>query len=211
MTTPANYAKYFDSNRSNHRAWLEAVLIRLNELDPTALSEDGLLHKIWVKDSSSHSNPVDIALPLIKEFEGCRLKAYADPETGSTPWTIGWGSTTYADGREVGQHDKISQLEANELLAIRVDKDCKAIAKKIPIWNKLNPNQQAALLSFTYNCGTAWYAADGFRTITATLEENRLKDVPKALLLYVNPGGPSEAGLRRRRIAEGTLWYSDDK
>jgi GH24 family phage-related lysozyme (muramidase) len=26
------------------------------------------------------------------------------------------------------------------------------------------------------------------------------------MMLYVNPGGPSEAGLRRRRKAEGALW-----
>jgi hypothetical protein len=30
--------------------------------------------------------------------------------------------------------------------------------------------------------------------------------VPAALLLYINPGGPSEAGLRRRRKAEAALW-----
>ena len=31
-------------------------------------------------------------------------------------------------------------------------------------------------------------------------------DVPKALLLYVNPGSSFEAGLKRRRQAEGELW-----
>ena len=30
--------------------------------------------------------------------------------------------------------------------------------------------------------------------------------MPAALMLYVNPGGPSEAGLRRRRKAEAALW-----
>ena len=31
---------------------------------------------------------------------------------------------------------------------------------------------------------------------------------PGALLLYINPGSPYEAGLRRRRAAEGALWNS---
>jgi hypothetical protein len=30
--------------------------------------------------------------------------------------------------------------------------------------------------------------------------------VPVALMLYVNPGGPTKAGLRRRRKADAALW-----
>lgn len=32
-------------------------------------------------------------VPLIKEFEGCYLKAYPDPLSGNLPITIGWGTT----------------------------------------------------------------------------------------------------------------------
>ena len=32
-------------------------------------------------------------IDLIKEFEGCHLKAYPDPKTGGDPWTIGFGAT----------------------------------------------------------------------------------------------------------------------
>lgn len=38
------------------------------------------------------------------------------------------------------------------------------------------------------------------------LQTGELEKVPAALMLYVNPGGPSEAGLRRRRKAEAALW-----
>ncbi len=41
---------------------------------------------------------VAVALPLVKRFEGCRLTAYPDPESGDEPWTIGWGSITHGDG-----------------------------------------------------------------------------------------------------------------
>ena len=42
----------------------------------------------------------------------------------------------------------------------------------------------------------------------SALRSGELEAVPAALMLYVNPGGPSEAGLRRRRQAEGALWSS---
>jgi Phage-related lysozyme (muraminidase) len=67
-------------------------------------------------------------------------------------------------------------------------------------------NRQAALLSFTYNCGPRWFGAQGFDTLSTALKAGQLEAVPAALMLYVNPGGPSEAGLRRRRKAEGALW-----
>ncbi len=78
-----------------------------------------------------------MAIPLVKEFEGCRLEAYPDPETGCEPWTIGWGSTTYGDGAPVKQGDRISQELADALLAGRLERDC------VPVYKALTTNQQA--------------------------------------------------------------------
>jgi GH24 family phage-related lysozyme (muramidase) len=152
------------------------------------------------------ADPVMLALPLIKEFEGCRLTAYPDPGTGGDPWTIGYGTTTYPDGTPVRRGTTISQTQANQMLVLRVNADAKHLAKRIPTWASLKPHQQAALLSFTYNVGPNWYGAQGFETITARVMDAQLDRVPEALLLYVNPGSSVEAGLRRRRKAEGHLW-----
>lgn len=164
-------------------------------------------------DSSVASTPVvEVALPLVQEFEGCRLTAYPDPETGDEPWTIGWGSTRHADGRPVRRGEAISQAQADALLVARLERDAQALASRITGWGGLSINQQAALLSFTYNCGTHWYGSEGFATLTRCLQRGLQSDarelatVPAAMMLYVNPGGPSEAGLRRRRKAEGALW-----
>jgi len=46
---------------------------------------------------------------LIKEFEGCHLKAYYDPLTGGLPITIGWGSTRRKDGTRFMIGNKITQ------------------------------------------------------------------------------------------------------
>jgi GH24 family phage-related lysozyme (muramidase) len=220
-TTPvptANYVTHYDPAKAHHRAWLQAVLDRLVQHDPHALAEGSELRDLWKaavetkappgKPATTTSTPaaVAVALPLVKEFEGCKLTAYPDPETGDTPWTIGWGSTTYGDGAPVKRGDQISQELADALLAGRLERDSYVLAQRVPGWARLTANQQAALLSFTYNCGPRWLGAQGFETLSKALKAGDLNAVPAALMLYVNPGGPSEAGLRRRRKAEGALW-----
>ncbi|GDX73846.1 hypothetical protein LBMAG40_05030 [Cyanobium sp.] len=139
-------------------------------------------------------NAVAIALPLVREFEGCELSAYPDPETGAEPWTICWGSTSYADGTPVQGGDTIGQEQADALLASRLVRDGAWLAQRIPGWDALSYHQQASLLSFTYNCGPNWFGSNGFATLSRCLQQGELEQVPAALLLYVNPGGPSEAG-----------------
>jgi len=92
------------------------------------------------------------------------------------------------------------------LLAGRLERDWRSLRDCIPVYKALTMNQQATLLSFTYNCGPRWLGAEGFDTLSRTLRSGALETVPAALMLYVNPGGPMEAGLRRRRKAEGALW-----
>jgi hypothetical protein len=70
----------------------------------------------------------------------------------------------------------------------------------------MTDNQRSALVSFAYNLGAGFYGAQGFETISKRLKEKDWQRVPEALLLYRNPGSNFEAGLRRRREAEGKLW-----
>ena len=100
--------------------------------------------------------------------------------------------------------DGVFAFEA--LLRSRLEDDWRRLRDCIPIYKALSVNRQAALLSFTYNCGPRWFGAKGFDTLSSALRAGQLEAVPAALMLYVNPGGPSEAGLRRRRKAEGALW-----
>ena len=216
----SNYVTYYDPAKAHHRAWLQAVLDRLVQHEPHALQEGSALRDLWkaaVETKAPQAWPenpattieipaVAVALPLVKEFEGCRLTAYPDPESGAEPWTIGWGSTSYDDGAPVRRGDRISQALADALLARRLERDASLLANRIPNWAELGTNQQAALLSFTYNCGPAWFGSQGLTALTKVLQSGELEKLPAALMLYVNPGGPSEAGLRRRRKAEAALW-----
>ncbi|MFN9659258.1 MAG: glycoside hydrolase family protein [Cyanobacteriota bacterium] len=213
-----DYVEHFDPEIPHHRAWLLAVLEQLVTHEPQALEEGGTLRRLWTARQAPAAEggepepvagipaAVAVALPLVKELEGCRLTAYPDPETGAEPWTIGWGSTCDSQGRPFKEGDRISQEQADALLRSRLEDDWRRLRDCIPIYKALSLNRQAALLSFTYNCGPRWFGAQGFDTLSNALKAGQLEAVPAALMLYVNPGGPSEAGLRRRRKAEGALW-----
>lgn len=143
---------------------------------------------------------------LIKEFEGCHLKAYYDKLSGKLPITIGWGSTQRKDGSRFMIGNTITQDEADDLLYFQLRREFVPALQKIPYWEEMNDEMQGAILSFSYNLGANFYNSSGFNTITRVLKEKKWNEVPKALELYRNPGSSVEAGLRRRRIAEGKLW-----
>ena len=155
------------------------------------------------------------AISLIQEFEGCHaydsadglIHAYPDPLSGGAPWTIGWGTTVYPDGQRVSPSDAISRDQADAFLIAFLERSTWApISRTVPHWQEMNAAMRSALCSFAYNLGAGFYGSEGFATISRCLREKLWSEVPAALLLYVNPGSNVEAGLRRRRQAEGALW-----
>ena len=146
------------------------------------------------------SATLDLALPLIKQFEGCRLSAYRCP--AGIP-TIGWGRT---QGVRMG--DTCTQQQADDWLEAEAQDIITVLTGTIPYWGEMKPTQQAALVSFAYNLGSHFYGALDFASISKRLAAKDWAGVPDALLLYRNPGTAFEEGLKRRRIAEGQLWAS---
>lgn len=176
----------------------------INRANPHILGRDQDWFKTW-SQSGKHAD-LGPALRLIKEFEGCHLEAYPDPLSGGEPWTIGYGTTRYGDGRRVAAGDKLNMVEIDLLLRQEVDRIAAKLQTTIPYWSQMTGNQQSALVSFAYNLGSGFYGASGFETISMRLKNREWAQVPEALLLYRNPGTAVEAGLRRRREAEGRLW-----
>jgi GH24 family phage-related lysozyme (muramidase) len=105
----------------------------------------------------------------------------------------------------VQRGDKINVIEADMLLRLEVDRIAERL-RTIPHWASMGDPQRCALVSFAYNLGTGFYGSAGFDTISAALRDKDWSAVPAALLLYRNPGTNVEAGLLRRRKAEGALW-----
>ena len=90
-------------------------------------------------------------LELIKSFEGFYSKPYLDPI--GIP-TIGYGATYYPYKKKVTMKDKpLTEKEASDLLKemmVTYENDVKRLVKI-----ELNQNQFDALVSFTYNLGSA--------------------------------------------------------
>jgi GH24 family phage-related lysozyme (muramidase) len=162
----------------------------------------------WFQTWSQDGKQTDLAgaIKLIKEFEGCHLSAYPDPLSGGEPWTIGYGTTRYSNGTPVKRGDMINVIEADMLLRLEIDRITDKLRTTVPHWNVMDDNQRSALVSFAYNLGAGFYGSAGFETISKCLRERNWAAVPAALELYRNPGTNVEAGLLRRRRAEGKLW-----
>lgn len=142
------------------------------------------------------SKPIGAAgLLLIKNFEGCRLKAYK-PVATEKYWTIGWGHY----GPDVKEGQTITQAEADALLVA----DCQRFADAVdnpancPMTAQLNANQRDALISFAFNCG-----AGCLRTLC---RGRSLSQICEAMIRYNLSGGKPLTGLTRRRKAEQELF-----
>ena len=176
----------------------------INKANPHIFGRDQTWFKTW--SQAGKQQDYTAAVKLIKEFEGCHLSAYPDPLHGWDVATIGYGTTRYQDGRKVKQGDKVTVIEADQLLTQEVERIAKHLYGKIPYWNEMRVSQQSALISFAYNVGSDFYGTKNFETITTRLRDKQWDKVPAAMLLYRNPGTSVEAGLVRRRGTEGRLW-----
>jgi lysozyme len=112
------------------------------------------------------------------------------------------------NGKPFKLGDKISQKTADDLLINQIKKEFIPAISKLPYWSEMNDNQRGALLSFAYNLGAEFYGSYNFSTISRHLREKNWAAIPKTLEMYRNPGSKVEAGLLRRRQAEGKLWVS---
>ena len=128
---------------------------------------------------------------LIKQFEGCRLKAYKCP---AGVWTIGYGHTA-----GVKEGDTITQETADDYLRNDLEKYEKAVQNYDGIYH-FNQNQFDALVSFTYNCGVG-----NLKNLTQS-GRRTLAQISVRLPLYNKAGGVVLRGLQRRRAAEKDLF-----
>jgi lysozyme len=140
-------------------------------------------------------------LKLIADFEGLRLKAYPDPGTGNEPWTIGYGTTVYPDGRKVKKGDVITQVQALDYLKQDVKKFATSVTQVVTV--PLNQNRFDALVSFTYNLGASALARSSLlRKLNAREYEAAAAEFDK----WVYAGGRILPGLVTRRKVERSLF-----
>lgn len=173
----------------------------------------------------------DKGLILIRSFEGCKLKAYADPASrlgtelrkplnarqsgweqfSGGPWTVGWGSTgidpfhTGPDGKPlaIGPDTVWTQQQADQRQTEHLLETCESVAKLLK--REVTDDQFAALVSFTYNCGVGSLKSS---TLLQKLNRGDLLGAAEEFLKWNKAQGQVMAGLARRREAERRLFLS---
>jgi lysozyme len=135
---------------------------------------------------------------LIKEFEGCELKAYPDPATGGEPITIGYGHT---GGVKLGE--VITQEQANEYLISDVKRFADAVNQMVTV--PITQGEFDALCSFAFNLGVGNLRKS---TLLRKLNSGNKELASNQFLVWNMASGRVMAGLTRRREAERTLFLS---
>lgn len=138
---------------------------------------------------------------LLKQFEGCELKAYV---CSGGEITIGWGSTYYQNYQKIKMGDTITQAEADKLLLFHIsefEKGLKIALKEIP----LPQNCKDAITILVYNIGiTAFLKSTLYKEIQK--DKNNLEAIKKQWLRWCYANGKKLKGLEKRRRAEYELY-----
>ncbi len=141
---------------------------------------------------------MSLAADIIKVSEGLRLEAYRD---GGGTWTIGYGHT----GSDVYSTLTITVERAEQLLQRDMAWAIDTVRRSVRV--ALTTEQQAALISLTYNIGSG-----GFRTSTVLrrLNAGNYEGAADAILLWnkitIDGVKTYDQGLANRRERERALF-----
>lgn len=148
-------------------------------------------------------------IPIIKKYEGLKLKAYLCP---ANVWTIGYGSTFYENGSRVKEGDVITIDRADHLLLNTVNHFEQSVRNMITAG--LTDNQLGALTSFAFNVGTGrivkgkWVGGFGGSTLRRKINLNpNDPSIKDEFLKWNKAGGRVLNGLTRRRKEEADLYF----
>lgn len=157
---------------------------------------------------------IDKAAPLVVQFEGLRTKPYMCP--AGVP-TIGYGTTSYPNGRKVTLADPEIKAEDAELyLEFSLGSKLNELKRSGAILKSPSVNQLAAILDLAYNVGVGVHdgvkgdladstlldkfnKGDNTGAADAFLQWDKARD-PKTKALVALPG------LTKRRQAERSLF-----
>lgn len=138
-------------------------------------------------------------LKLLVEFEGLKLDAYLCP---AKIWTVGIGSTKYANGQPIKKGDKLTKEEAYKLFLDTSGSYTQCIKKYVI--RPLKQNEFDALFCLCYNIGCGSFSKSSlvkFINGGQTIEKIRI-----GFLMWIKVSGVVSKGLMRRRLKEFNLY-----
>jgi len=148
--------------------------------------------------------PSQACSALIRRFEGLQTKVYADPKTGSAPYTVGYGHT----GPDVHLGAIWAVKACEDALVTDITHAWDAVARLLSL-SPTSQGQLDALVSFAFNVGVYGTPQHPKLRESTLLRKHKAGDFAGAadeFLKWINKGSPVEAGLRTRRAAERALY-----
>ena len=137
---------------------------------------------------------LELLIKLIKESEGCKLKAYKDC-IGVV--TIGWGQT-----KGIKEGMTWTQNQADEDLIKTALEVLNRAIKASPILATVNMEKQAAIADFVYNLGIGSYTSS---TLKKKVDANDWISAAVEIKRWDKAGGKVLKGLTIRRNKEAEL------
>ena len=150
---------------------------------------------------SKVSESLSLAAEIAKPFEGLRLSAYHDPVGYPT---IGYGHLLgRAPWDDLARWPDITDLEAEELLEKDMSRAARSVERLIQVF--LEPEQEAALIDFAFNCGAGNLQASTLRRV---INREEYEEAPAQFRRWVYARDQRLPGLVLRREAETEIWLS---
>ena len=146
-------------------------------------------------DIEKLNNTKQIAMNIIKVFEGCKLKAY---QCSAGVWTIGYGHT-----KGVKEGMVITQQQAEAYFENDIMEFLLPVQKEVG--NICNANQIAALTSFAFNLGNKALKKSTLLKVVKKNPQNFI-EIRKEFMRWVYADGKILNGLKTRRNAEADLF-----
>lgn len=135
-------------------------------------------------------------IDLIKQFEGCSLKAYK--LEGEKYYTIGYG---HSFDESITATTVWTQQQADDMLVKDLQKYCKHVDQiALTKFKNLNDNQCNALMSYCYNRGQG-----GLKQLITN--SNSVEELGNNIVVYWGSAMRYKNGLVRRREAEKVLFF----
>lgn len=141
------------------------------------------------------------AIEIIRKYEGFNEKAYPDPETGTAPYTLGYGTQFYPDGSPVKQGHYCTKEKALDYLLHEVnciDDDLEDLNLNI------DSAMRAALISFIHSIG--WKPFLYSAIIDCIEQENWAGAIDEMNLWVFDQGRHVVGNLLERRREEAALF-----
>ena len=146
------------------------------------------------------------AIKLIKKYEGFSERAYPDPATGSTPYTLGFGTQYYPDGTPVKQGQCCTERKALEYLNHEIE----IIDDELTRLNLgLDNSMRNALISFIHSVGWEPFL---YSSIVDAIEIENWGEAANELTRWIfDHHYKVIGGLLDRRREEANLFLSEIK